>query len=110
MAAYGLYTHIASNKFRSILLLIGLFFLVYVVVFAGALIAEVVIDGGQTVNYYIGAALYDLYRAWPIATLLTLAWIVIAYFFHQSLIDSVTGGHDVTRQEQPRLYNLLENL
>jgi heat shock protein HtpX len=35
---------------------------------------------------------------------------VIAYFFHQSIIDAVTGGRDVTRQEQPRLYNLLENL
>ena len=41
MAAYGLYTHIASNKFRSIVLLIGLFLLVYVLVYAGALIAEV---------------------------------------------------------------------
>ena len=37
-------------------------------------------------------------------------WIVIAYFFHQSIIDAVTGGETVTRQEQPRLYNLLENL
>jgi heat shock protein HtpX len=31
-------------------------------------------------------------------------------FFHQSIIDAVTGGEDVTRQQQPRLYNLLENL
>ena len=37
MAAYGLYTHIASNKFRSMLLLAGLFLLIYVLVFAGAL-------------------------------------------------------------------------
>ena len=37
-------------------------------------------------------------------------WIFIAYKFHQSLIDMVTGGHEVTRQEEPRLYNLLENL
>ena len=35
---------------------------------------------------------------------------LIAYNFHQSMIDAVTGGEDVTRQEQPRLYNLLENL
>ena len=40
MAAYGLYTHIQSNKRRSIALLVGLFFLVYVMVFAGALVAE----------------------------------------------------------------------
>ena len=37
MAAYGLYTHIQSNRRRSIALLIGLFFLVYVLVYAGAL-------------------------------------------------------------------------
>jgi heat shock protein HtpX len=37
-------------------------------------------------------------------------WIVIAYFFHQSMIDAITGGREVTRAEEPRLYNLLENL
>ena len=40
MAAYGLYSHIQSNRRRSIALMIGLFFLVYLLVFAGALVAE----------------------------------------------------------------------
>ncbi len=40
MAAYGLYTHIRSNRRRSVALLIGLFLLVYLMTFAGALIAE----------------------------------------------------------------------
>ncbi|GGI26443.1 M48 family metallopeptidase [Bradyrhizobium guangdongense] len=110
MAAYGLYTHIASNKFRSMLLLAGLFALVYVLVFAGALVAEVVINGNGTVTYYLNQAFADLLKAAPFATIAAAAWIVIAYFFHQSMIDAVTGGHDVTRQEEPRLYNLLENL
>src|SRR3954463_9023158 len=110
MAAYGLYTHIASNKFRSMLLLAGLFALVYVLVYAGALIAEVVINGDETVVHYLRRAFYDLKVAAPVATVVAAAWIVIAYFFHQSMIDAVTGGHDVTRQQQPRLYNLLENL
>ncbi|MET3908208.1 heat shock protein HtpX [Bradyrhizobium sp. S3.3.6] len=110
MAAYGLYTHIASNKFRSMLLLAGLFALVYVLVYAGALVAEVVINGDGTVAYYLNRAFADLLKAAPFATIAAVAWIVIAYFFHQSMIDAVTGGHDVTRQEEPRLYNLLENL
>ncbi|CUT11218.1 Heat shock protein HtpX EC 3424 [Bradyrhizobium sp.] len=110
MAAYGLYTHIASNKLRSMLLLAGLFALVYVLVYAGALIAEVVINGDETVVHYLRRAFYDLKVAAPVATVVAAAWIVIAYFFHQSMIDAVTGGHDVTRQEEPRLYNLLENL
>ena len=49
MAAYGLYTHIASNKTRSMLLLAGLFLLIYVMVFAGALIGEVVINSNGSV-------------------------------------------------------------
>ena len=40
MAAYGLYTHIQSNRRRSIALLVGLFFLVYLLVYAGALLGE----------------------------------------------------------------------
>jgi heat shock protein HtpX len=110
MAAYGLYTHIASNKFRSMLLLAGLFVLIYVLVYAGALIAEVVINSNASVDYYLVAASRDLVTAFPYATGAAALWIVIAYFFHQSMIDAVTGGEDVTRQQQPRLYNLLENL
>ncbi len=110
MAAYGLYTHIASNKFRSMLLLAGLFLLIYVLVYAGALLAEVLINSDASVDYYLRAASRDLITAFPYATIAAALWIVIAYFFHQNMIDAVTGGEDVTRQQQPRLYNLLENL
>src|SRR5882757_4907942 len=110
MAAYGLYTHIASNKFRSMLLLAGLFLLIYVLVYAGALLAEVLINSDASVDYYLRAASRDLIKAFPYATIAAALWIVIAYFFHQNMIDAVTGGEDVTRQQQPRLYNLLENL
>ena len=83
MAAYGLYTHIASNKFRSMLLLAGLFVLIYVMVYAGALIAEVVINSDAPVDYYLAAASRDLVKAFPYATGAAALWIVIAYFFHQ---------------------------
>src|ERR1700754_272121 len=110
MAAYGLYTHIASNKFRSMLLLAGLFLLIYVLVYAGALLAEVLINSDATATYYLRAAFRDLITSAPYATIIAALWIVIAYFFHQNMIDAVTGGESVTRQQQPRLYNLLENL
>src|SRR6202021_2594028 len=32
------------------------------------------------------------------------------FFFPQTIVHGVTRGEDVTRQQQPRLYNLLENL
>src|SRR5476649_153938 len=110
MAAYGLYTHIASNKFRSMLLLAGLFVLIYLMVYAGALIAEVVINSDASVDYYLATAARDLIKAFPYATGAAALWIVIAYFFHQRMVDAITGGEDVTRLQQPRLYNLLENL
>ena len=40
MAEYGLYSHIQSNRRRSLALLIGLFLLIYALVYAGALTAE----------------------------------------------------------------------
>ena len=110
MAAYGLYTHIQSNRRRSIALLIGLFFLVYVLVFAGALLAEVLTVGDAPLDHLLRAAEYDWLKALPFATIGAVLWILIAYQFHQSMIDALTGAEPVTRKEQPRLYNLLENL
>ena len=111
MAAYGLYTHIQSNRHRSIALLIGLFFLIYVLVFAGALLAEALAAyDNQPIDYLIRAAEFDFVKAAPFATIGTAVWILIAYKFHQRMIDAVTGAHEVSRAEEPRLYNLLENL
>jgi len=114
MAAYGLYTHIQSNKRRSIALLIGLFLLVYVMVFAGALLAEALTArgyyGGPPLDYLIHAAAFDFVKALPFATVGAVIWIFVAYKFHQSMIDAVTGAREVSRAEEPRLYNLLENL
>ena len=110
MAAYGLYTHIQSNKRRSIALLIGLFLLVYVLVYAGALVAEALSVPDATLDYYLRAAVYDFVKAAPFATIGAIVWVAIAYKFHQAMIDAITGATPVTRAEEPRLYNLLENL
>jgi heat shock protein HtpX len=107
--AYGLYSHIRANWWRSIILLVGLFLLFYVVLFA--------LNLGWVGTSYNASLDQMLVLAWsntigslPIATLAAAVWLVIAYFFHQRMIDAVTGGQDVTRTENPRLYNLLENL
>jgi heat shock protein HtpX len=109
MAAYGLYTHIRANRVRSVLLLVELFGLVYVLTYAGALMAEA-LRGDASLDWLLRAAGRDFVMALPFVTVGTLLWILIAYKFHQSIIDAVTDGHDVTRAENPRLYNLLENL
>jgi heat shock protein HtpX len=109
MAAYGLYTHIRANRIRSVFLLVGLFLLVYVLTFAGALLGEA-LSRDAPIDWLLRAAGHDLLVAFPFVTAGTLLWILIAYKFHQAMIDAVTDGRDVTRREEPRLYNLLENL
>ncbi len=109
MAAYGLYSHIQSNRRRSIILLVGLFFLVYVLVYAGALVAEG-LSVDADLDTLMQLAWIDCLKAAPFATVGTAAWVVIAYFFHQNMIDALTGGRQVQRSDQPRLYDLLENL
>src|SRR5262245_921258 len=108
--AYGLFSHIQANRRRSVVLLIGLFFLVYVLTFAGALVAEVLVGGDARLYFLLNAAFRRTIYSLPWVTIGTIVWILIAYKFHQSIIDAITGGQEVTRQESPRLYNLLENL
>jgi heat shock protein HtpX len=107
--AYGLYSHIQSNRRRSVVLLIGLFLLVYLMTFAGALLAEV-LAGDARLDFLINAAIRHTIYSLPWVTIGTIVWILIAYRFHQAMIDAITGGREVTRQDEPRLYNLLENL
>ena len=109
MAAYGLYSHIQSNRRRSIALLVGLFFLIYLMVYAGALAAEALSVNADS-DVLMQLAWTDFLHAAPWATVGTALWVVIAYYFHQNMIDALTGGRDVTRAEEPRLYNILENL
>jgi len=108
-AAYGLYTHIRANRRRSLILLIWLFSFVYLMVYAGALAGEA-LSYDASLEWLLRRAWLDFKAALPWATLGTVVWILIAYQFHQSIIDAVTGGRTVTRQQEPRLYNLLENL
>jgi heat shock protein HtpX len=110
MAAYGLYTHIRSNRVRSVFLIGGLFLLVYLLTFAGALIFRAFTMDNAPLEWIIYFAWTDLRYAVPFASAGTLIWLLISYRFHQAMIDRQTGAHSVTRLEEPKLYNLLENL
>jgi heat shock protein HtpX len=110
MAAYGLYTQIRNNRVRSVFLIAGLFFLVYLLTFAGALIFRAYVMNDAPLDWILLFAWRDMLYAIPFATAGAVIWLLIAYRFHQAMIDRQTGAHGVTRQEEPKLYNLLENL
>ena len=108
--AYGLYSHIRANRYRSVVLIGGLFVLVYLLVFAFSLAISGWLMWDESFDVVFSAALQFFVYTLPWATLGARLWPLIGYSFHQRMIDASTGARDVTRDEEPRLYNLLENL
>jgi heat shock protein HtpX len=106
--AYGLYGHIQANRIRSALLLAGFVVLLHALLFSLLLIWSAVYGG--TFEEIVDGAWSEFARSWPLAMLAAAAWFAIAYFAHQSLIGLATGAKGVTRAEEPKLYNVLENL
>lgn len=107
--AYGLYSHIRANQLRSAFLLVGFVLLLHALMFSFALLFEAFKEDNST-QVIIARAWDDLWRGWPIATAAAMAWFGVAFLFHQAMIDFATGAGGITREEAPRLYNLLENL
>jgi len=108
-AAFGLYTHIRANRRRSIALMAGLFALVAVLVFAVDLILGGYVDEGSLEQRLAASVEHTLFSL-PFAALAVGLWLGIAWLFHQSLIDGLTGGRPVERREAPEVYDMLENL
>lgn len=109
-AAFGLYTHIQSNRRRSIALLLGLFALIHLLVFAGGLVFRGMTDTQDGLRTLVAGAADFTLRSSPFVALGVGLWLLLAWRFHQALIDAVTDGRAVTRGEAGDLYNLLENL
>lgn len=108
--SYGLYSHIRANRTRSIILVGGLFILVYILVFAFVLAFNGFVMGDEALGDIIDASWYQFWWLFPWATIATGIWAFVGYQFHQRIIDASTGARDVERDQEPRLYNLLENL
>ncbi len=107
--AYGLYSHIRKNRLKSLFLLAAFVLLIHAVLLSLVLIIEAFTHGG-TVEEIWAAALERMRLAWPVGLVGCLIWFVIAFAFHQRMIDFATRAKGVERNAEPRLYNALENL
>jgi heat shock protein HtpX len=108
LGSYGLQTYIWNNRLRSLVLLAGFPFLLLLISFGFALVISALNapDVGEGIRY----AFELVPRLIPVALAGALVWFVIAWFANQGIIDAATGARKVEREEEPRLYNLLENL
>jgi heat shock protein HtpX len=107
--AYGLYSHIRRNRLKSVFLLLSFALLIHAVLFSLLLIFEAVGYGGSAEEIW-DAAVQRMRVAWPIGILACAVWFLIAFAFHQKMIDFATRARGVERRAEPRLYNALENL
>ncbi len=111
--AVGLSTHIWNNNLRSIIL-IGLYpVIIGAVVWAisaviGWGMAYGATDNAAAAGVYFGNGIVMAY--WPLILMVIVIWFMIAWFFHGRMIRAMSHSRPVSRQEEPELYNLLENL
>ncbi len=112
MRAVGLKTHIWNNNLRSTFLLAGfpvlllgmIYFLQLGLMSAGYL------PSTETLAGDFALSLQMMLASAPVALVIAGIWFLIAYFANTGIVALATGAKPVTREEQPGLYNLLENL
>jgi heat shock protein HtpX len=108
MQAIGLSTRVWNNNWKCALLLAGFPVLLALLFFGLGL----VLASQSEPNLW--RALRAAWRWMPQFLLwggiAAAAWFLIAWRWHQRLINGVTGAREVTRQEEPLLWNELEAL
>jgi heat shock protein HtpX len=107
MQAMGLRTHAWNTAWRSMLLLAGFPLLLAIMALGiGMIFGAEQRDLGRA----FGNALRNLPGLYVMAWGVAIIWFAIAWAAHDRILDWATGAHPVTRAEEPRLWNLLENL
>jgi heat shock protein HtpX len=116
----GLRTHIWNNNLRSIVLLAFFPVLLVGVGYALTILLTGFTDPAQLVPVNTGGS-FSVGPIWAAefarlpqigvwSLIIAGIWFVIAWFFHQAMINAATGARPVARKDEPELYNLLENL
>jgi len=108
VAALGLTAWRQSNNVKSFLLLAAfpalLLLLIGVTFFFFGI--QPVLGTGTPLDLAVSA----IVAWWPIVLGAAAVWVLIGYLFNDTIIHMATGAVPVTRQDQPELYNLVENL
>ncbi len=113
LATEGFAGHVWSNQLKSVLLLMG--FPVLLLLMMGAFFGALGAFSGSQPGSMDGlrgwnAAVSGIMQYGHWAVLAAGAWFVIAYFFHGSMMRAATGSVPITRDQMPKIYNMLENL
>ena len=111
MEYVGIQTQQSRNNFRSLLLLCLFPVLVCVLVFIFCYLFMMLAGPSDQTNpnpMPLATGLFIQLIPYVIGGV--LIWFIIAYFANTSIINSATGSEPLSRMENKRVYNLVENL
>ena len=110
----GIQTQIARNNWNSfvLLLMFPCIILGMLWVFCCIFGIESTYDSYGQENYYFNTTVVnDTWLGWaPWVSIIVAIWLGIAYAFNAQMIQHATGAKPLERKENPRVYNLVENL
>jgi len=101
MEVYGLQTSIWQNRLRLLYLMALIPFFVAVVIAIYAFLVEQNFWPSFMETFSNTSIVF-----FPVA----LLWTIIGVFLEKSIIFSFTGAKEITRKENPEIYNIVENL
>lgn len=92
MGAFGLQTHIWNNNLKSVLLLAGFPVLLLLLTYGLSVGYVGLTQPIDNVGQGMVLAASHLKRLWPFALLGAGAWFLIAWLFHQKIIEASVGA------------------
>ena len=116
MRYVGMQTQISRNNTMSVILLIA--FPMILLAMVWAFIAALNYFGNTDYNAYgepvhwmdTDAVNYAFIQTMPWVVGGVALWFLIAYFSNASMVKAATGARTLERRENPRVYNIVENL
>ncbi len=102
MTYVGIQTQIRRNNFNSLLLILA-----FPLVLLGMVYAFLFFSHRQQDFPIINDTFFQIL---PFVIIGTSIWFIIAWIMHNTLIRLATGSRPLTRMENKRVYNLVENL
>lgn len=114
MSYVGIHTQQVQNNMKSILLLILFPCIVLGMVYAFLTITNMyeVPDGYQSSRFVVDTATANaaFLEVLPWVLGIVGIWFLISYFTNASMVRQATGARSLERRENPRVYNIVENL
>jgi heat shock protein HtpX len=109
----GIHTQQVRNNFKSLLLLILFPCIILAIVYAFEAFMNVqeVYDGyGSHITFDAMATNEAFLYTIPWVVGIVGIWFMISYFTNASMVRNATGAKPLERRENPRIYNIVENL